>query len=198
MIKAILLIFSPASIWDRIALDKDNFRKLFFVFLIPLVVITVGVQVASLVYFNRHAADPSAIHLTTENALSRGGMQAGIGVLLVLLCAQCVKTVAKTFHRRNTFEQCFCVAAHGLAPYFFASMLDAIPGMSAWATFGIAIALSLGTLYYGIPRILEPDPPSAFGIYFATCLLMLGITGIARLLVFVAINGGKIHYSNLP
>jgi hypothetical protein len=195
MIKAIMLIFSPASVWDRIALDKDNFKKLLFVFLIPLILISVGVQMASLMYLDHHAMDPTAVRFDTRMACIRGASQAGIYLALVLLCSQCVKSVAKTFHRRNTFEQGFCVAAHGLAPFFLMSMLDAIPGMSPLATFGIAISLSLGTLYYGIPRVMEPDPPSAFGIYFSSCLMMLGITGLARLLVAVVIAGGKLHYA---
>jgi len=35
-------------------------------------------------------------------------------------------------------------------------------------------------LYQGVPRMMEPDPPHAFGLYLMSSLLLLFITGLAR------------------
>jgi len=59
-------------------------------------------------------------------------------------------------------------------------MLDALPGMSPWVTWPIGIILSIGVLYQGIPRMMEPDPPHAFGLYLMSAFLLIFITGLAR------------------
>jgi len=161
-----MLILNPVSTWDRVALDKDDFKKLLILFLLPLLIFTVAVQMASWIYIGRYGAGEQLIKLPMDQGIHHGLIQLGLNVLLVFLSAQCVKATAKTFHRRNTYSQAFCLACHALAPFYLACMLDAIPMMSHYATFGIAISLTLSALYYGVPRVLEPDPPSAFGIYF--------------------------------
>jgi len=59
-------------------------------------------------------------------------------------------------------------------------LLDAFSGVPPWVSWSIGIILSIGVLYQGVPRMLEPDPPHAFGLYLMSGLLLLLITGMAR------------------
>ncbi len=52
--------------------------------------------------------------------------------------------------------------------------------MSPWVTWTIGIVLSIGVLYQGIPRMMEPDPPHAFGLYLMSAVLLCLITGLER------------------
>ena len=37
-----------------------------------------------------------------------------------------------------------------------------------------------GELYQGVPRILDPDPPNAFGLFFMSALVLFATTGLER------------------
>ena len=51
------------------------------------------------------------------------------------------------------------------------------------------MALTVSTLYYGLPRLMRPDPPSAMGLFlaggFAVFLLLLG----GRLFTYFYLTG---------
>jgi hypothetical protein len=192
MIKALFLIFSPVATWAKIALDKDGFYRVLFLFLTPLILISVGVEVGTHVYFHEKQTDPTVPVFPVANAWPYAITEVALDFVVVFLAAQCVTMVAKTFHQRHKFFQGFTVAAYAFGPYFLVRMLDAIPGMNGWANLGIffaAIALTLGTLYSGIPPVMEPDPPSAFGIYFMSAFLFFGVAGLARLICYIVLMG---------
>ena len=46
---------------------------------------------------------------------------------------------------------------------FTVNLLNALPQMPGWATWGIGIALSVSVLYQGLPRVMLPDPPHTLG-----------------------------------
>ena len=63
---------------------------------------------------------------------------------------------------------------------FVLRLLDAFPSMNAWATYTIGIILSIAVMYQGIPRVMEPDPPHAFGLYITSGLLLAMVGGLGR------------------
>jgi hypothetical protein len=101
-------------------------------------------------------------------------------LVVVLVGAAMVKAIGETFHGRHTYPQAFTTVAYGLSPLFLLRLLDAFKEISPWASWGIGIVLSIAVLYYGVPRMMEPDPPHAFGLYLMSSLLLLLITGILR------------------
>jgi hypothetical protein len=61
--------------------------------------------------------------------------------------------------------------------------------ISPWLTWGIGIALSSATLYHGLPRVMKPDPPHAFGLYLMSFLFLAIITGLACFLTAWYLQG---------
>ena len=70
--------------------------------------------------------------------------------------------------------------AYGLSPLFLAHLLNAIKDISPWVAWGIGIFLSMMVLYQGVPRMMEPDPAHAFGLYLMGSLLLFLTTGLTR------------------
>ncbi len=52
--------------------------------------------------------------------------------------------------------------------------------MSPWISWAIGIVLSVAVLYHGVPRMMEPDPAHAFGLFLMSALLLVLITGLVR------------------
>ena len=76
--------------------------------------------------------------------------------------------------------EAFSTIVNGLSPLFLLRLLDALPSISPWVPWAIGILLSIGVLYQGLPRMMEPDPPHAFGLYLMNSLILLLATGLMR------------------
>jgi hypothetical protein len=91
-----------------------------------------------------------------------------------------IKSIGETFHGRHTYPQAFTAVAYGLSPLFLFHLLDAFPKVYPWVGWSIGILLSIAALYYGVPRMMEPDPPHAFGLFFMSSLLLVLVSGLVR------------------
>jgi hypothetical protein len=47
----------------------------------------------------------------------------------------------------------------------------------------------VGILYQGVPRVMLPDPPHAFGLYLVSAILLVLTTGLARLITAWYLQG---------
>jgi hypothetical protein len=90
-----------------------------------------------------------------------------------------IKSLSGTFHSRHTFKQTFTVAAYGLSPLFTLRLVDALP-INPWIAWAIGFFLSAGVLYQGVPKVMQPDPPQAFGLYVASVMQLGIVTALAR------------------
>jgi uncharacterized membrane protein YecN with MAPEG domain len=100
-----------------------------------------------------------------------------------------IKSIGETFHGRHSYTQAFTTVAYGLGPLFLLRLLDAFAGMSPWVCWSIGIILSIAALYHGVPRVMEPDPPHAFGLFFMSALLLALVSGLVRLVTASYLQG---------
>ena len=56
-------------------------------------------------------------------------------------------------------------------------------------TWAIGIVLSIAVLYHGVPRMMEPDPSHAFGLFLMSSLLLVLITGMVRFVTWWYLAG---------
>jgi hypothetical protein len=191
MITALLLIFAPGATWERIFRAR---RSLVFVlsgYLLPLLAFTLACEGYGLIHWGRWQEDVARLkRFSVGETVLFQGAQALIWLLVVCLGAVMLKSLCETFHRRHAYAQAFSTVAYGLGPLFLFHLLTAFATLSPWVGWGIGMIFSIGVLYQGVPRMMEPDPPHAIGLYFMTSLLLLFISGLVTYLV-VCYEGGK-------
>jgi hypothetical protein len=107
-------------------------------------------------------------------------VQSLMTLAVVFICAHIVKALGNASYNRHSFVQGFTVAACGLSPLFLLRMLDVSPAINPWLTWGVGILLCAATLYQGVPRVMQPDPSQAFGLYFMCLVLFAMVTGLER------------------
>jgi uncharacterized membrane protein YecN with MAPEG domain len=127
--------------------------------------------------------------LSLSEAIAFETAQLMMSLGIVFLGARLIKALGETFHERHSFGQAFTVAAYGLSPVFLLRLLDAFPFISPWLTWGIGIALSAAVLYQGLPRVMQPDPSHAFGLYVTSVVILFMITGLACFLTTWYLQG---------
>jgi hypothetical protein len=115
---------------------------------------------------------------------------------VILAGAHLIKMLGDTFRGRNTYAQAFTVAVYGLSPLFLLRLLDAFPSVNPWLTWGIGIMLTFKVLYHGVPVVMLPDPPHAFGLYFMSSLLLLLVTGLERFVTAWYLSGHFVPLEN--
>jgi hypothetical protein len=199
MIKAISLIFEPAMTWEKIALARRKFSYIFLCYLTPLILVSVVGEILGVYYLGRRGYNGSTISLPLERIAAYGAAQLAASFLLVLIGAKLVQSVSQGFQGGNSYLKCFTVVAYTVSPLFLVRLLDAAPMMNPWASFGIGMALSIAILYQGVPRVLQPDPPDAFGVFLTSAFLLAGLAALLRFLTFWLLNGrGNLDSGNIP
>ena len=181
MIKALLLIFSSAATWLRIAQTPRKWGVVLAAYVVPMVLLVCAAEGYGMVHWGKPRGEIAKLkHYSTSYATAYEAAQFVLSVALVFVAAKLIKSLGETFHGRHTFSQTFTVSAYGLSPYFLLRLLDAFPQIYPWLTWAVGILLSISVFYSGIPLILRPDPPHALGLYLMTSLFLLLITGLLR------------------
>jgi hypothetical protein len=195
MIKALFLIFGPAGTWERIAEPPRSVVRVLFLFLLPTILLSIAGELAGVAHWGRHQNSGIAIKVPEDRLLMYGAAQLALNLAAVFIAAMMIKSITGTFQKRYTFASAFALVSYGLSPLFLVHLSDAFPSLNPWVSFGIGIVLSIATIYSGVPRLMQPDPPHAFGVFITSAMLLIGLTGIARLISLLVLIGRVNEFS---
>jgi hypothetical protein len=179
MIDAFLLIVDSTGTWARIVRAHRGLISILFTFLLPLLLLTCAIEGYGLMHWGKHQmAMLRPRTFTFGEAMVFESGQLLTSLFMVFIGAGVLKSMGGTFHTRNTYKEAFTVVAYALSPFFLLRLLDAFTPISPWMSWAIGIFLALAALYHGVPQVMQPDPPQAFGLYLTTALLMLSMTAV--------------------
>jgi hypothetical protein len=190
MIKALLLIFDPARTWEGIFRARRSLVFVLVVYLFPLLLLASAAEGYGLVHWGKWQGEIVRIKtFPLREAVVIETARFLLALVVVFVGASMIKSIGETFHGRHTYNQTFTAVAYGLSPLFLLRLLDAFPGISPWLSWAIGIILSIAVLYHGVPRMMEPDPPHAFGLFFMSALLLALVTGLVCLVTASYMQG---------
>ena len=190
VIKALFLIFKPLETWERILQDQRSVVYLLFRYLLPMMVLAAGAEVFGLIVWGQKQAGMHRIHKFTMNeAVTYEAVRSLVLVVVVVICALLIKMFGETFRRRHTWRQTFTLVIFGLSPIFLLRLVDAAPGINPCITWAIGMMLCLEVIYQGLPRVMEPDPPNAIGLFFMSALMLVAVTGLERFMTYWYLSG---------
>lgn len=184
MIKAVLLVLEPLRTWEQIALAARSVRAILLGYVLPLLLVTSVVEALGMYYWGDWRGDVMKIKtFSLAGAVAFQIVQLAVNLALLFVGSKMLLNLGETFHGRHTFNQAFTVVAYGLGPFWTLRLLDAFPSVNPWVTYALGMLLTIVVLYHGIPRVMMPDPPQAFGLYIIGSLLLLLTAGLGRFLV---------------
>lgn len=190
MIKALFLIFEPEAAWNRVALSRRGIGFTVALYLLPMMLIVGVVEVFGLVKWGRWQPAMGAIKtFPMREALIYETAELLLMGVIILAGAHFIKALGDTFHVRHTYEKTLTVVIYGLSPVFLLRLLDVFPNINLWMPWAIGIMLTIKVLYTGVPRIMLPDPPDAFGLYLMSALLLAMITALERFITAGCLGG---------
>jgi hypothetical protein len=198
MIKALFLIFEPEATWNRVALSKRGIGFIVGLYLLPMMLIVGTVEVFGLVKWGRWQPALGAIKtFPVREALIYETAELLLMAVIILAGAHLIKALGDTFHVRHTYANTLTVVIYGLSPVFLFRLLDVFPTINLWLPWAVGIMLTIKVLYTGVPRIMLPDPPDAFGLYLMSALLLAMITALERFITAGCLAGSFKPVNNL-
>jgi hypothetical protein len=190
MIKALFLIFEPEAAWNRVALSRRRLGYILGLYLLPMMLIVGAVEGFGLARWGRWQSVMGEIKIfPVREALIYETTELLLMAVIILAAAHFIKALGDTFHVRNTYTETLTVVTYGLSPVFLLRLLDVFPAVNLWLPWAVGIMLTIKILYHGVPRIMLPDPPDAFGLYFMSAILLTMVTGLERFISIGCLNG---------
>lgn len=190
MIKVFFLIFEPTVAWEKIAQARRGFAFITVVHVLPFLLAGTALEAWGLHLHGKW--QPRFDHYKLFSAPEIINFEIIQFVLLfavVLVSALLIYKIAQTFQDRLSFLQAFTTAAYGFSPLFLAHFLDAGATVHPAAPWVIGIGLIMWILYQGIPRVMQPDPTHAFGVYLSTIIVVILTSGLERVVTGMYLLG---------
>ena len=185
-----MFIFMPQRGWNSVVEDKRGIPFVLFLYVMPLLAITGVIEGLGLAKWGKEQS--AVLPLKTFSVVDIKLyvlLQFLMGIVVVFVGAKMVQSICEAFRGRQTYSQTFRLTAYGLGPMFLCRIFDAAPFLPWWLVMTVGMVLSIAALYNGVPRIMEPDPPQAFGLYVATAVVLVLVTGMGRFLTAWWLDG---------
>ena len=190
MIKALFLIFEPEAAWNRVALSRRGLGYIVGLYLLPMMLIVGAAEGFGLVKWGRWQSAMGDIKIfPMREALIYETAELLLMAIVILAGAHFIKALGDTFHVRHTYANTLTVVIYGLSPVFLLRLLDVGPTVNLWLPWAFGIMLTTKVLYHGVPRIMLPDPPDAFGLYLMSALLLAMVTALERFVTAWCLGG---------
>ncbi len=198
MIKAVLLLLEPLRTWEQIALAQRSVRAVLLTYVLPLLLITSLAEAYGMMQWGDWRGDVMVLKkFELPEAIGFQIAQLAVSLIILFAGATMLKNLGETFHGRHTFPQAFTAVAYGMGPFFTLRLLDAFPAVNPWVSYVLGVMLTTVVLYNGVPRVMMPDPPQAFGLYIMGSLLLALTAGLGRFLVIWLQQGRFQNFENL-
>lgn len=183
MIKALLMLIRPVPTWDGIDRAGRSIVGVLCVYLLPLILLTSVAEGYGLMHWGKtHKGDSTYLKkYALQEVIVIETAQTLIFVGLAFIGGYAAKSFAGTFHRRHTFTHAFTAIAYGMGPLIALRLADLSSWLNPWVPWAVGMVLTVAVLYHGLPCILKPDPPHAFGLYVMTSLTLIVVCGLHRL-----------------
>ncbi len=194
MIKALLLIFRPVQTWGGIDAAKRSIAFVLCLHVLPLLLITsVAEGYGLMTWGKQHKGETSQIKTYELGQVVVVEVVQSVALLgMIFLGAFAAKSFAETFHNRSKFREAFTAVAYGVSPLLLMRLGDLFPTLNVWVPWAVGVVLMVSVLYLGLPCLLRPDPPHAFGLYVMTSLTLVVVNAIMRLFIYF------FHKGNFP
>jgi hypothetical protein len=190
MIKVFFLIFEPTVAWEKIAQARRGFVFISVLHILPFLLVGTALESWGLHLHGKWQPRFDRYKLfSVPEIINFEIIQFVLLFAVVLVTALLIYKIAQTFQDRLSFLQAFTTAAYGFSPFFLAHFLDAGATVHPAVPWLVGIGLIMWILYQGIPRVMQPDPTHAFGVYLSSIIVVVLTSGLERVVTGMYLLG---------
>ena len=200
MIKVLLLLLDPTNTWEKIQQSSPGVARVFFTYVLPLVLLGMTVETLGLIKLGRDEGrfTERRLKVPQELATRYAVVQAASAIVIAFVGAWIFKAIGEGFHRRQAYRDAFATLGYSVGPYYLARMLDGAPFINTWICWAIGAALVVSVLYRAVPRLMRPDPSNALGVYLLCSLLLVAVLAVSHFVAVLALDEKILTQLRLP
>jgi hypothetical protein len=188
--KDVFLVLRPVSTWNALAAKPQGVVFVLGVYLLPLLLLLAGVEGHGLMLHGRQqAAEGMNNRFTLPVVAGYEAVNALLTLAAIFATGAVIKNFANACHARNHLQQCLVVVLQATGPVLLVQLFNGFPHMYVWLTWLAGMFFAVSALYQGLPRILQPDPPAAIGLFCSSTLVFVALMFCGRFLTYFFLIG---------
>lgn len=190
MIRALSLVWDPATVWENIARDRKGLGFVFTGYYLPVMLIAALGEGFTLAHWRAWTAGPHGMmRFDLNQIVIFEGMRFAMTCVIVGACSYVIWLLREPFYARYNFPQALVLMMYSLSPFFLCQILTGVPRINFWISWGLGIYFSLRIFYYGVRYLAKTDPASAVGLYVISSAVIVGLTGAQRFMLIQCLTG---------
>jgi len=189
MLRALNLLFSPEAEWQKAALKPPNMMFVLLVSILPLMIVTLGVEGFSLIRYGEVFRDLAPRAISQERAIKYEVFFGLASLVVIFLGAKLLQNVSRSFNLFASYSLCFILIAFGYTPIFLVRVLDAMPQINTWICWTVGIALSFRILYHGVALWMKPEQTKGFGLFLVSFVYILVLSALVHFASIQVLQG---------
>jgi uncharacterized membrane protein YecN with MAPEG domain len=189
MLRALNLVFSPEAEWQKTALKPPNLALALLISILPLMIITLGIEGYSLVKYGAAYGDLGARTVSPDRAIKYEVFYGVASLLVIFLGARLMQNMGQSFNLVASYNVCFILMAFGYTPIFLLRLLDAAPRINTWICWAVGVALSFRILYHGVALWLRPEQTKGFGLFLVSSIYIVVLSALVHFASIQVLQG---------
>jgi hypothetical protein len=190
MLRALSLLFSPSKTWERMALKPPHAVTIILVSLLPLIVITFGIEGYGLLTLGESVGGIGRqLQLSMERVIRYEAFYAVASIVVIFEGTFLMKSVAESFGVITSFGGCFVLMACGFTPLFLMRIPDGVPQINTWICWAVGAVLAVRILYHGVALWLKPEQTKGFGLFLVSIVYTFVLSGLVHFAAVQVLHG---------
>ena len=189
MFRALSLLFSPSKTWERMALKNPKAITIFLISLIPLMIVTFGIEGYGLLTLGESGGYGGKLHLPQERIIRYEAFYAAASIVVIFAGTYLLKSVAESFGVIASFGGCFVLIACGFMPIFLMRIPDGVPQINTWICWAVGAVLAVRILYHGVALWLKPEQTKGFGLFLVSVVYTFVLSGLVHFAAVQVLHG---------
>lgn len=190
MLSTLYLIRNPEVGWERLAGKRRSLLFVFLGYFLPLMLITaIGEGLGIAEWRTLSTESYGVVHFNLSRVVVFEIMHMAVTLGTMATCAYFIWLLREPFHGKYHYGEALALVMCSLSPLLLCLMLNGIPKISLWVSWGAGLFLSLRILHYGIRRFSKTDPRNADGLFVISAAVVIALTGVERYLLIQSFSG---------
>ncbi|HXC35318.1 MAG TPA: YIP1 family protein [Candidatus Acidoferrales bacterium] len=190
MIRAISLVWDPATAWENIVRDRKSLGAVFTGYFLPVILIAALGEGFTVAQWRMWTAGAHGLmHFDIGQIVVFEAIRSAATCLIIGVCSYLVWLLREPFYGRYNYPQALTLVMYSLCPLFLCQALTGIPKINLWISWGVGIYFSLKVFYHGVRSMAKTDPGSAVGLYVISSAALIGLTGTQRFMLIQCLTG---------
>ena len=190
MIRAISLVWDPASVWERIVQERKSLGLVFTAYFFPMMVLAALGEGFTLAHWRTWTAGVHGVmHFTFGQIVVFETIRSAVMCVIVGLSAHVVWLLREPFYGLYNYAEALMLVMYSFCPMLLCQVLTGIPQISLWLPWGVGVYFSLRIFYHGVFSVAKTNPGSATSLYLLSSLVIIALTGAQRYMLIQCLSG---------